>query len=238
MIGPRVKYLVLFRDAPIATISLNRASLHVGARDAWFTWREQGRRTLLPHVVNNRFLIMPWVRIKNLASHLLSQSLRRLKTDWLRLYGVPPYAMEPFVNLNCYPGTCYQAANWRCVGETRGFGKVGKTFVYHGNRKGVFLYLLDRKLLKLTSQFPGRPNPYLERARVWDMMLSAPDWSPELFAEAGLNGESVADFGSFLSEYLHFFSPCFSRRDQQQKVETYMRKGMRADMRIVFRQHD
>ena len=122
---------------------------------------------------------LPWVRVKNLASHLLSQSLRRLKTDWPRLFGVSPYAVETFVDLNRYTGTCYHAANWRYVGETLGFGKVGKAFVYHGNRKGVFLYLLDRRLLKLASQFPRRPDPHLERARVWDMMLSRPDWSPE-----------------------------------------------------------
>lgn len=79
MIGPRLKYLVLYLDMPIAAISFNRASLRVGVRDVWLGWDEDGRRGLLSHVVNNsRFLILPWIRIKNLASHLLSQSLRLL----------------------------------------------------------------------------------------------------------------------------------------------------------------
>ena len=91
MIGPRTKYMVAAGDTPVAAISFNRASLHVEARDRWLGWNEDTRRTLLQHVVsNNRFLILPGVRVKNLASHILSKSLRLLKKDWLRLYGVEP----------------------------------------------------------------------------------------------------------------------------------------------------
>ncbi|MGG2198137.1 MULTISPECIES: Druantia anti-phage system protein DruA [Paenibacillus] len=160
MIGPRLKYQVLYLDMPIAAISFNRASLRVGVRDQWLGWDDDGKHKLLSHVVNNnRFLILPWVRIKNLASHVLSQSLRLLQNDWPRLHGVTPYAVEMFVDFTRYPGTCYKAANWRYVSETRGFGKVGKRFVYHGNRKGVFLYLLGRKLPKFIAQLPRRPDP-------------------------------------------------------------------------------
>jgi SRSO17 transposase len=230
MIGPRVKYLVFFRDVPIAAISFNRASLRVGVRDTYLGWEEDCRQKFLPHVVNNnRFLILPWIRIKNLASHILSRSLRLLQNDWLKLYGTKPYAAETFVDYNRYQGTCYKAANWRYLGETRGFGKVGKAFVYHGNQKSVFLYLLDRKLLKLITQFPRRPNPNLERVRLWDMMLSKPDWSPELFAEIGLNEQSVADLGVGLNSYMDLYTSCYSRRDQQQNGETYI-KGLLSDL--------
>ncbi|UOF91246.1 IS701 family transposase [Fodinisporobacter ferrooxydans] len=230
MIGPRIKYLVLFKDMPIAAISFHRASLKIGVRDSYLGWGETGRLNLLNHIVNNnRFLILPWIRIKNLASHILSQSLRLLQCDWPRIYGDQPYAVETFVDFTRYQGTCYKAANWRYLGETRGFGKVGKTFVYHGNRKGVFFYLINRKLLQLISQYPLRPNPNLERVRLWDMMLSTPDWSPDLFTEAGLNEQSVADLGSALSEYLNRYSSCFSRSDQQQNGGTYI-KGLLSDL--------
>lgn len=233
MIGPRVKYLVLFKDMPIAAISFNRASLRVGVRDKWLGWEEDSRHALLPHIVNNnRLLILPWIRIKNLASHILAKSLNLIKNDWPRLYGAKPYAVETFVDFNRYQGTCYKAANWRYLGQTRGFGKVGKTFVYHGNRKGVFLYLLDRKLLQLISQYPRqprRPDPNLERSRLWDMMLSKPDWSPELFAEIGLNEQSVADLGPLLGEYLNIYASCYSRKDQRQNGETYV-KGLLSDL--------
>lgn len=230
MIGQRIKYLVLSRGMPIAAISFNRASFHIGVRDAWLGWGEEGRQKLLPHVVNNnRFLIFPWVRVKNLASHLLALSLHRVKTDWLRLYGIAPYAVETFVDCNRYQGTCYKAANWRYLGETRGFGKVGKAFVYHGQRKGVFFYLLDRRLFELVSQFPMRPSPHPERVRSWDMMLCQPDWSPDLFAEVGLNEQSIAELGPFLGEYLNHYSSCYSHKAQHENGETYI-KGLLSDL--------
>ena len=190
MIGQRIKYLVYWQEMPIGAISFNRASLRVGVRDRWLEWDEKTRRKLLPHVVNNnRFLILPWVRIKNLASHILSQSLRLLTGDWFRLYGYPPHLVETFVDLVRHQGTCYKAANWRYLGETQGYSKVGKAFVYHGNRKGVFVYLLNRKLLAAIARNPRQPFPKHERARLWNMMLSKPDWSPNLLDEVGLNEE-------------------------------------------------
>ena len=230
MIGPRVKYLILFRDTPIAAISFNQASLRLGVREEWLNWGDECRQTMLKHVVNNnRFLILPWVRVKNLASHLLAKALEHLKIDWFFLYGIKPYAAETFVDSSRYPGICYKAANWRYLGQTRGFGKIGKTFVYHGNRKGVFFYLFDRKLLKVISQFPPRPNPNLERVRDWQMMLSIPDWSAELFTEIGLNEQSVADIGSLLDQYLATFTPCYSRTEQQRNGELYI-KGLLSDL--------
>jgi len=226
MIGPRVKYLVYAHDAVIAAISYNRASLRVGVRDSWLGWTEEARRKLLPHVVsNNRFLILPWVRIKNLASHILARSLRQLVHDWFRLYGVWPYAVETFVDRSRYPGTCYIAANWRYLGETRGFGKVGKTFIYHGNRKGVFVYLLSHKLFQLISQYPKKPDPKFERTGIWKMMLSMPDWSPDLFDMVGLNESSVTELWTELCQYLDYYSECFSREAQQMNNETYV-KGL------------
>ena len=232
MIGQRVKYLVLSRGMPIAAISFNRASFHVGVRDTWLGWSEEGRQKLLHHVVNNnRFLILPWIRIKNLASHTLSLSLRRMRVDWLQLYGVEPYAVETFVDFSRYKGVCYKAANWQYVGETRGFSKVGKAFVYHGNRKGVFMYLLDDRLFDLMSQFQSQPKPksQLVCVRLWDMMLSQPDWSHNLFNEVGINEQTVAELGAALGQYLDIYTHCYTRQAQQKNCETYI-KGLLSDL--------
>jgi len=121
------------------------------------------------------------------------------------------------------------AANWRYVGETLGFSKVGNAFVYHGHRKGVFVYLLDRRLRISLREFPQRPNPKLDRVRGWAMMLHCPDWSPELFAEVGLTESSVAELGQVLGDYLDVYAPCFSRIEQQQNSETYL-KGLLSDL--------
>ena len=230
MIGQRTKYLVYWQEMPIGAISFNRASLHVGVRDRWLEWDEETRRNLLPHVVNNnRFLILPWIRVKNLASHILSQSIRLLVRDWFRLYGYQPYLVETFVDLTRHQGTCYKAANWQYLGETLGYSKVGKAFIYHGNRKGVFVYLLNRKLLAEIARNPRQPFSKQERVRLWDMMLSKPDWSPDLFAEIKLNEESVAALGPLLSEYLDYYKLCFSWTAQQHNAETYI-KGLLSDL--------
>ena len=139
MIGPRIKYLVLYHDKPVAAVSFTQAALKIGVRDSWIGLDAEHIRKILPHMLNNnRFLILPWVKIKNLASFILSRVLHLLKKDWLETYHCPPYAVETFVDITRYPGTCYKAANWSYVGETMGYGKVRKAYVYHGNRKGVF----------------------------------------------------------------------------------------------------
>lgn len=230
MIGRRVKYLILSKDKPIAAMSFNSASLRIRVRDTWLRWGKEGQQALLPHVVNNnRFLVLPWIRVKNLASHLLSRSLVHLKRDWLRLYGMEPYAVETFVDAARYPGTCYKAANWRYLGETRGYGKVGPRLVYHGHRKRVFFYVWNRQLWREISRFPQRLNPQLDRARLWKMMLSTPDWSPDLFTEIGLNEQTVADLGSRLTKYLNDYAPAYTRIAQQENGETYM-KGLLSDL--------
>jgi hypothetical protein len=92
-----------------------------------------------------RFLILQWVRIKNLASYLLSRTLKMLKKDWLNMFGPEPYLVETFVDMDKYKGTCYKAANWLYLGKTKGFAKVGKTYVYHGYKKGVCIYPFCRE---------------------------------------------------------------------------------------------
>lgn len=124
MIGQRIKYIATYKNKLIAAISYNRASLRVGVRDAYIGWNEHQKLEGLNKVVNsNRFLILPWVKIKNLASHILSRTLKLLRKDWYELYGVELFLAETFVEIEKYKGTCYLAANWKHIGETKGYGK-------------------------------------------------------------------------------------------------------------------
>lgn len=231
MFGPRLKYLVFYRERPIAALSYNRAALHVGVRDTFLGWTPAQKQKLLSHVINNnRFLILPWVRVKNLASHLLAVTLKRLVLDWPALYGTEPLALETFVDLDKYRGTCYRAANWLYLGETRGFAKIGKEFVYHGHRRGVFVYLINPAWPTLIAKDPCRhPNPHTVTRRVPNMLLHQPDWNPGLLAEIGLNAEEVEQLGTLLDEYLAYFQDCYQRREQQEHGETFV-KGLLSDL--------
>lgn len=235
MIGPRIKYLIRYQGIPIAALSYNRAALGVGVRDAYIGWKPQQKKVLLQHVVNNnRFLILPWIKVKNLASHLLSRTLKTLKHDWHKLFGVEPYLVETFVDIDKYKGTCYQAANWIYLGETRGFAKIGKTFVYHGHRKGVYIYELNmyelnKKLRQIVPSVPAHRTLKPKRERVPNMMLHTPDWSPDILEQAGITTDEVLRLGSLLDDYLASFQECYSRSDQRDHGETFV-KGLLSNL--------
>jgi hypothetical protein len=96
-------------------------------RDAWIGWDEDTRKRNLQQVVSNsRFLIVPWVRVRNLASVILSRAMRRLETDWQAQYGVRPVLVETLVDARRYSGHCYRAANFLALGETTGRGRMDR----------------------------------------------------------------------------------------------------------------
>jgi hypothetical protein len=103
---------------------------------------------------NSRFLILPWIRIKNLASHILAKSARILGSDWQDFYRYPLYLLETFVETDRFQGICYQAANWIRVGQTGGHAKAKGRFYYHGRKKDVYLYPLTSKYRKLLCRLP------------------------------------------------------------------------------------
>ena len=223
MIGRRVKYLVTLEGEPMAAISFNGASYKLAVRDDYIGWDERERTGSLGQIVNNnRFLILPWVRIKNLASHLLSRSLCCLKKDWPVLYGDEVKAVETFVDMSRYKGTCYRAANWKYLGETKGYSKQGKALVYHGRRKGVFFRIIDRLFAKSV-----RPRRTLKETR-WEMlkdMFEKPIWNEKIFEEAGLDTQSIQTLPSMLYEYLSGFSGVFYTGRQVCHFMTYV-KGL------------
>jgi hypothetical protein len=145
LVGEHIKHLVYLQGQVVACLAWASAAWKVKDRDQFIGWGELTRRRNLSRVANNsRFLILPWVKVKYLASTALSLSIRRLGADWENVYGHPIYLAETFVDSSRFEGTCYRAANWLCVGKTQGSAKKGNAYCYHGQPKAIYLYPLHR----------------------------------------------------------------------------------------------
>jgi hypothetical protein len=150
-VGATLRYLVRSDRHPetiLACLGWTSAAWRIAVRDRWIGWTDAQRRQALPYVVNNsRFLILPWVQVKGLASHLLARCARRLPADWAARYGVRPLLLETLVDPDRFPGTCYRAANWRLLGETVGRGRMDRANVRTGVApKLVYVYPLGRQV--------------------------------------------------------------------------------------------
>ncbi|MGH8532423.1 MAG: DUF4338 domain-containing protein [Gammaproteobacteria bacterium] len=123
-VGEHLKYLVYARGRPLACLAWSSAPRHLGPRDRFIGWSAQARRRNI-HLLayNTRFLILPFVEVVHLASHILSRMAQVLPLDWGQIYGHSLYFLETFVDPQRHPGTCYRAANWILLGHTAGRGK-------------------------------------------------------------------------------------------------------------------
>ena len=143
--GAQIRYFVKDQDEPLALLGFSAAAWKTSPRDTFIGWDPQRRRENLHRVVNNsRFLVLPWVQSKNLASRILSLAAKRLPTDWQARYHYRPVLLETFVEKERFEGTCYKAANWIYLGDTQGRGKLD---VHHEHKepiKTVWVYPLDR----------------------------------------------------------------------------------------------
>ena len=127
-VGEHLKYLAWAQGRPIACLAWSSAPRHLGSRDRYIGWSAEARRRNIRFIAyNTRFLILPWVRVPHLASHILGKVTRALSDDWERMYGHPVYFAETFIDPGRFRGTCYRAANWQLLGLTTGRGKNDQT---------------------------------------------------------------------------------------------------------------
>lgn len=128
-VGEHVKYLVKSGGQPIACLAWSSAPRHLKLRDRYLGWSDEAReRNVHLLAYNTRFLILPWIRVPHLASHILGLMARIVPQDWQRIYAHPIYWLETFVDTSRFAGTCYRAANWAEIGETQGRGHRAPTF--------------------------------------------------------------------------------------------------------------
>lgn len=148
--GCFIRYFVKSANGAIlACVLFAGAAKSISARDNWIGWSNNHRLRNLPWVINNsRFVIMPWVKIPHLASHVLGQIQRRIASDWFARWGYRPLLMESFVDPAKYDGTCYKASNWHLVGKTTGEGLARKGKTYTTTPKLIFTMPLQKNFRK------------------------------------------------------------------------------------------
>lgn len=152
-VGEQLKYLVCAQGRPIACLAWSSAPRHLSSRDRYIGWSADARRRNIRFIAyNTRFLILPWVRVEHLASHILGRMAAQVCEDWERMYGHPIYFLETFVDPERFRGTCYRAANWVLLGETTGRGKQSNSYVPNRSIKQVLGYPLTKRFRELLGE--------------------------------------------------------------------------------------
>lgn len=155
-VGEQLKQMVFAGDRPVACLSWSSAPWHIGPRDRFIGWAPAVRRKNL-HLIayNTRFLILPWVKVKHLASHILALAMRNISADWQKAYAHPIHYLESFVDTERFAGTCYKAANWLCLGQTTGRGIKNKTQAVLLSLKDVLGYPLSKDFRQILCAVPA-----------------------------------------------------------------------------------
>ena len=152
-VGEQLKYLVWAQGRPVACLAWSSAPRHLGSRDRYIGWSAEARRRNIRFIAyNTRFLILPWVRVEHLASHILGRMAARVGDDWQQKYGHPIYFLETFVDPARFRGTCYRAANWVLLGKTTGRGKQCNSYVPNRSIKEVLGYPLTKRFRELLGE--------------------------------------------------------------------------------------
>jgi hypothetical protein len=149
-VGEHLKYLVWAQGRPVACLAWSSAPRHLASRDRFIGWSGAARRRNIRYLAyNTRFLILPWVAVPHLASHILGRMARQISQDWERIYGHPIFLLETFIDPERFRGTCYRAANWVLLGRTTGRGKDDQTHRPNRSIKEVYALPLHRRFHEL-----------------------------------------------------------------------------------------
>ena len=144
-VGEQLKYMVYALGRPIACLAWSSSARHLGPRDRFIGWGREARRRNIRFIgYNSRYLILPWVRVPHLASHILGRMAAMVPRDWERIYGHPVYYLETFIDPERWRGTCYRAANWIVLGWTTGRGKASNGHRPNRSLKQVLGYPLSK----------------------------------------------------------------------------------------------
>jgi SRSO17 transposase len=229
LLGRRLKYLVCLQDRPVAALAFSAPARTLRVRDKYIGWSATQRKAHLDRLVNNsRFLILPWVAVKNLASHVLARVLARLPQDWAARFGIVLWLVETFVDPARFTGTCYRAANWHYLGQTSGHGKQGPGYVYHGALKEVYAYVLDPRFRHRLGCAPQsyrpshRPPPTLQKVEDLHMILRHADWHPELVPWVTLTEADCAAIAAELVAFHAQFQAAFGRKEHRRLGLAYL----------------
>ena len=238
MVGASLKYLVKSCQAELlGAVGWQSAVKDLGCRDRLVGWEASQRARELGHVVNGvRFLILPWVEVRHLASVMLSESVRLLQRDWLRRYATAVWLVESFIDRSRFSGASYRAANWVAIGWTRGFAKRQGKFVHHGQRKEVYVYVIEPRMRQLVHQDVHQPlmsrsfllaqreveqqKTFARRERMKDIQTK---WEAKVTPLWDLKPEDLQNVDQELKEFAALFGAAFSRIETRELCEFYLR---------------
>ncbi len=228
MVGSLVKYFIILDKWIVGAISFCTASYKLGPRDKFIGWNTTIRKAYLPRMVeNNRFLILPHVKIKNLASATLAESVRRLKSDWHDKYGICQVLIETFVDTSRFTGGCYRASNWEYLGQTQGYSRNTNGFTYHGNKKAIYVYVIGRRFkreFKPNTNRLNNPTKEIEK-----MINGIRQWYPSLTEKIGLKKMTDEDVRRYLAQHLLTYTPYLGRKEHYQHFVS-MTQGLLSDL--------
>lgn len=229
LLGHRLKYLSFIDNRPVAALSWSAPALKLAARDCFIGWSSSQRKRHLHQVVgNSRFLIMPWVRIPNLASHVMAQNIGRLDADWQWHYNHKLLLLETFIDSRYFDGACYKASNWLHIGHTYGSTKQGKGYRYHGFQKEIYIYVVEsnfRRIIDCQQQpAPVYDRPPLTQTKVEELavLLEHCKWHPDLMADLNMDGDDIKNIGEELISFHRLFHDCFGRIEHKRLGLAYM----------------
>lgn len=221
LLGHQLKYLAFIQERPVAALSWSAPASKLLVRDRFIGWSQEQRERYLYRIASNsRLLIMPWVQVFHLASHVLALTIRRLNADWQHQFGHTLWFLETFVDPSRFKGTVYKATNWKFIGQSSGFGKKGKGYIYHGCRKDVYIYVLKpnfRQVIGCTprpSSLFHRPSQSLKKVEELKMLLHSTQWNPALVPWMELTQEDVERMAEELVIFHGQFEECFQRSEQ------------------------
>jgi SRSO17 transposase len=229
LLGHRLKYLIFIQGRPVAALSWSAPALKLRVRDKFIGWSDEQRKTHLNRIANNsRFLILPWVRVSNLASHVLSINIGQLNKDWQQQFNKTLWLVETFVDPCRFKATSYRASNWKFVGLTHGCGKQGQGYFYHGAIKEVYVYVLEphfRSIIGCQQKpyYPfHRPPSSLKKVEGLHMILRHAGWHPDIVPCMKLTEHDVEAMADELVKFHQQFHDCFGRIEHQRLGLTYL----------------
>jgi SRSO17 transposase len=223
-----IKYIVMLGSHIVGAISFSQAAYHLAPRDEYIGWDKATRESMLPHLANNnRFMILPWVHIRNLASRILSLSIVHLRADWETTFGVRPYLVETFVDKSQFHGTCYRASNWIRLGETKGYRRETSKYAYHGQRKDIYVILIDKSFAKRFKPDIKRLNK--DREEIMVMLSGIPMWHESLLNDVGIKGNIVKQINELFADHIVSYLSHLGRKEHKEHFTTYQ-LGLMSDL--------
>ncbi len=242
MVGANLKYLVYGQAGELlGALGWQSAVAGLGCRERLLEWNAAQRALYLDRLVNNvRFLLLPWVKVRHLASVILSEGVQHLQRDWFQHYGTAVWWVESFVDRQRFAGASYRAANWQAIGWTRGFAKRPEGFVHHGRTKEVYVYVMEPQMRRwihgddhqplltrafLLAQRQREEHQLTKRMRMKRILES---WKPKLPPKCELSVEDVETVGQELSQFAAQFHGAFRRIEPTQLFELHL-QGLLSD---------